>query len=117
MAMTIKMGDLWRVAPGTEVATKTVVGMYLGREEWGHVIWTGCMDEVVEEWDDEEPVVVLDSGINVKKLLNAQAAKIVTLVNEGWRMDAGHHLLNLDPELDKLRVYAEVWKIVGNTEA
>lgn len=117
MAMTIKMDDLWRVAPGTEIATKTVAGMYLGREEWGHVIWTGCMDEVIDEWDDNEPVVVFDNGIDVKRLLDVQAAKIVTLVNEGWRMDGGSHLLNLDPELDKLRVYAEVWKIVGNTEA
>lgn len=115
--MTIKMGELWRVAPGTEIATKTTAGMYLGKEEWGHVIWTGCMDEVIDEWDDEDNVVVLDGGVNIKRLLDVQAAKIVTLVNEGWTMGAESRLLNLDPELDKLRVYAEVWKIVGNTKA
>ena len=109
----ITMDDLWKVSPGRYISTNTVHGMYLGKEDYGHVVWNGWEDVLIEEWNDEEEVVIAENKVDIDKLIDVQIGNITRLVNDGWTMDGGN-FLNIEGELDKLRVYVEVQKIVGS---
>lgn len=113
--MEIKMDELWKVTPGTIVNTEDKIGIYLGREEWGHVIWNGYSEEVIEEWDDDDIVNLMNgSKVGYGELVDIQAKKVLNLANEGWTLDKDNQYLNINGELDKLKVYKEVCEIVGD---
>jgi len=108
----IKMDELWKVTPGTIINTEDKVGIYLGREEWGHVIWNGYSEDTIEEWEDDDVVGLMNTKVSYEELVHIQAQKVLNLANEGWTLDKDNKYLNINGELDKLRVYKEVASIV-----
>ena len=110
------MDELWKVSPGKYISTEQVSGMYLGKEEYGHLVWNGWDEELIEDWNDEDEVIILDNKVDLDKLVEAQVCKITSLAKDGWRLGEDNKFLNIEDELDKLRVYVEVQKIVGCKE-
>lgn len=109
----ITMSDLWRLPIGMTIRTEGVAGIYLGKEEWGHVVWTGLWEEMIEEWNDEDEVTVLDIAVDYDELVKIKAGKVVQLAAEGWTLDKDRKYLNLNSELEELEVVVRVRDLVG----
>lgn len=110
----IKMDELWQVTPGMIIKAEDKVGIYLGKEEWGHVIWNGYREDTIEEWEDDDVVMLMNTEIDYNKLVNVQAQKVTGLAHDGWTLDKDSRYLNINGELEKLKIYKEVSDIVGD---
>lgn len=110
--MRIRIDDLWKVSIGVTIRYKDLTGVYLGKEEWGHVVWTGMWEETIDEWDDDDEVEVIRQKVNYEELVEIKAAKVISLAHEGWTLDKDRRYLDITNDLDELAVLVKVKELV-----
>jgi hypothetical protein len=81
-------------------------GIYiiLSKEEYGIEVGNLLTREfiVIEDYDEETEVRLIDYTVNLQELINFKLANIVNLLAEGWRIN-NEEFCNLSPQITEYR--------------